>query len=101
MGFELINPVGLEKPVGYAHLAKITGGTIVHVAGQAPFDERGEVVGKDDFFAQFRQDGRNFESYRVPCSGCQVLVHDELMPLREVSSSSLRFSRNFAKSSEI
>jgi enamine deaminase RidA (YjgF/YER057c/UK114 family) len=59
MGFELINPVGLEKPIGYAHLAKITGGTLVHVAGQAPFDEHGEVVGKGDFVAQFRQVVRN------------------------------------------
>jgi enamine deaminase RidA (YjgF/YER057c/UK114 family) len=62
MGFELINPVGLEKPVGYAHLAKITGGTVVHVAGQAPFDEHGEVVGKNDFVAQFRQVVRNLNT---------------------------------------
>jgi enamine deaminase RidA (YjgF/YER057c/UK114 family) len=62
MGFELINPVGLEKPIGYAHVAKITGGTIVHVAGQAPFDERGQVVGKDDFVAQFRQVVRNLKT---------------------------------------
>ena len=62
MGFELINPAGLEKPVGYAHVAKITGGNIVHVAGQAPFDERGQVVGKDDFVAQFRQVVRNLKT---------------------------------------
>ena len=62
MGFELINPVGLEKPIGYAHVAKITGGTIVHVAGRAPFDERGQVVGKDDFVAQFRQVVRNLKT---------------------------------------
>ena len=62
MGFELINPVGLEKPIGYAHVAKITGGTIVHVAGQAPFDELGQVVGKDDFVAQFRQVVRNLKT---------------------------------------
>jgi enamine deaminase RidA (YjgF/YER057c/UK114 family) len=62
MDFELINPVGLEKPVGYAHLAKITGGTLVHVAGQAPFDEHGHVVGKDDFVAQFRQVVRNLNT---------------------------------------
>jgi len=62
MGFELINPAGLEKPVGYAHVAKITGGNMVHVAGQAPFDERGQVVGKDDFVAQFRQVVRNLKT---------------------------------------
>ena len=53
MPFELLNPKGLEAPVGYAHVAKITGGAVVHVAGQAPFDEKGQVVGKGDFVAQF------------------------------------------------
>ena len=55
MPFELFNPAGLESPVGYAHVAKITGGTVVHVAGQAPFDVNGQVVGKGDFLAQFAQ----------------------------------------------
>jgi enamine deaminase RidA (YjgF/YER057c/UK114 family) len=55
MPFELINPKGLEVPVGYAHIAKITGGTMIRVAGQAPFDEQGRVVGKGDFVAQFTQ----------------------------------------------
>ena len=55
MAFELINPKGLESPVGYAHVAKITGGTVVHIAGQAPFDEQGQVVGKGNFVAQFTQ----------------------------------------------
>jgi enamine deaminase RidA (YjgF/YER057c/UK114 family) len=55
MPFELLNPEGLERPVGYAHVAKITGGKIVHVAGQAPFDANGRVVGKGDFVAQFAQ----------------------------------------------
>lgn len=55
MPFELINPAGLEPPVGYAHVAKITGGTTVHIAGQAPFDGQGKVVGRGDFIAQFTQ----------------------------------------------
>jgi len=55
MAYELINPPGLEKPVGYSHLAKITSGKLVYIAGQAPFDENGAVVGKGDFVAQFRQ----------------------------------------------
>ena len=62
MPFELIDPAGLERPVGYAHVAKITGGTIIQVAGQAPFNDRGEVVGKDDFVAQFRQVMRNLKA---------------------------------------
>lgn len=55
MPFELLNPAGLESPVGYSHVAKITSGKIVFVAGQASFDASGCVVGKGDFVAQFRQ----------------------------------------------
>jgi 2-iminobutanoate/2-iminopropanoate deaminase len=55
MPFELLNPEGLESPVGYSHVARITGGKIIHVAGQAPFNAQGEVVGKGDFVAQFVQ----------------------------------------------
>ena len=61
MPFELINPSGLEPPVGYSHLAVITGGKVVHVAGQAPFDSNGEVVGKGDFVAQFAQVMKNLK----------------------------------------
>jgi enamine deaminase RidA (YjgF/YER057c/UK114 family) len=61
MPFELVNPVGLEPPVGYSHVAKIAGGTLVHVAGQAPFDDNGQVVGKGDFVAQFGQVMRNLK----------------------------------------
>jgi enamine deaminase RidA (YjgF/YER057c/UK114 family) len=61
MPFELVNPAGLEPPVGYSHVAKITGGTLVHVAGQAPFDDKGQVVGKGNFVAQFAQVMRNLK----------------------------------------
>src|SRR5207247_789202 len=61
MPFELLNPAGLESPVGYSHVAKITGGKIIHVAGQAPFDAKGQVVGKGDFVAQFTQVLRNLK----------------------------------------
>ena len=61
MPFELINPLGLEKPVGYAHVAKITSGKLAYIAGQAPFDESGKVVGKGDFVAQFRQGMKNLK----------------------------------------
>lgn len=62
MPFELIDPPGLEKPIGYAHIAKITGGSVVHIAGQAPFDEKGNVVGKGDFVSQFAQVMRNLKT---------------------------------------
>jgi enamine deaminase RidA (YjgF/YER057c/UK114 family) len=62
MPFELLNPQGLEPPIGYAHVAKVTGGTTVHVAGQAPFDSTGQVVGKGDFVAQFTQAIKNLQT---------------------------------------
>lgn len=62
MPFEFLNPADLESPVGYTHVAKVTGGTVVHVAGQAPFDTQGQVVGKGDFVAQFTQVIRNLRS---------------------------------------
>jgi len=55
MAFELLNPAGLERPVGYAHVAKISSGKILYVAGQAPFAADGSVVGKGNFVEQFRQ----------------------------------------------
>ncbi|HEX6436983.1 MAG TPA: RidA family protein [Candidatus Binatia bacterium] len=69
MPFELLNPAGLESPVGYAHIAKITSGTIVHVAGQAPFDSQGQVVGKGDFVAQFAQVVRNLKTAITAAGG--------------------------------
>ncbi|HEX2928337.1 MAG TPA: RidA family protein [Candidatus Binatia bacterium] len=62
MPFELINPQGLEAPVGYSHVAKIDGGSVVRVAGQAPFDDKGQVVGKGDFVVQFTQVMRNLKT---------------------------------------
>jgi enamine deaminase RidA (YjgF/YER057c/UK114 family) len=62
MAFELLNPKGLEPPVGYSHLAVITGGKLVYVAGQAPFDANGQVIGKGDFVAQFTQVLRNLKT---------------------------------------
>lgn len=62
MPFELVNPKGLEHPIGYTHVAKVTGGNIIYVAGQAPFDENGKVVGKGDFVMQFAQVMRNLKT---------------------------------------
>jgi enamine deaminase RidA (YjgF/YER057c/UK114 family) len=62
MPFELLNPQVLERPVGYSHVARITGGQVIHVAGQAPFDTAGQVVGKGDFVAQFAQVIRNLKT---------------------------------------
>jgi enamine deaminase RidA (YjgF/YER057c/UK114 family) len=72
MPFQLFDPPGLEKPVGYAHIAKITGGSVVHIAGQAPFDENGNVVGKGDFVSQFTQVMRNLKTAVESVGGTPV-----------------------------
>jgi enamine deaminase RidA (YjgF/YER057c/UK114 family) len=77
MPFELINPKGLESPVGYSHVAKITGGTVIRVAGQAPFDERGQVVGEGDFVAQFNQVIKNLKT-AVEAAGGQPQDYAEM-----------------------
>jgi enamine deaminase RidA (YjgF/YER057c/UK114 family) len=55
MQVERRNVPGLAEPPGYTHLATVTGGRLVFVAGQVPLDERGELVGRDDPLAQARQ----------------------------------------------
>jgi enamine deaminase RidA (YjgF/YER057c/UK114 family) len=70
MPFELLNPEGLEPPIGYSHVARITGGKMIHVAGQAPFDVDGKVVGKGDFVTQFTQVLRNLKIAVEAAGGC-------------------------------
>jgi len=44
--FQLLTPNSMPKSVGYSQVAKVTGGTIVFVAGQVALDKSGNVVGK-------------------------------------------------------
>src|SRR5690242_10265229 len=45
----------MHKPVGYSHIAEVTGGKLVYIAGQVAMDVQGNLVGKEDFGAQVRQ----------------------------------------------
>ncbi len=53
---EIINPEGLEKPIGYSHaiIGSRTGRTI-YVAGHVSFDELGNVLHAGDIVAQFNR----------------------------------------------
>jgi enamine deaminase RidA (YjgF/YER057c/UK114 family) len=53
--FRVFSPPQLPKPVGYSHLAAISGGTLVYIAGQVALDSSGNMVGKGDYPAQLRQ----------------------------------------------
>ena len=59
---KLHNPPELHKPFGYSHVAEITGGKLVYIAGQVALDPAGNLIGKDDFGAQARQVFANLKS---------------------------------------
>lgn len=50
-----VNPPTLMKPVGYSHGFEARGGRLLFIAGQVARDRDGNVVGKGDLVAQFRQ----------------------------------------------
>jgi enamine deaminase RidA (YjgF/YER057c/UK114 family) len=52
---KLTNPPAIHKPFGYSHVAEVTKGKLVFIAGQVALDADGNLVGKDDFAAQARQ----------------------------------------------
>src|SRR4051794_40780332 len=53
---EYINPEGAGPPQGlYAHVGKVTSGSLLFVAGQLAVGANGEIVGKHDFDRQFAQ----------------------------------------------
>lgn len=55
MQVRISNPSTLSKPIGYSHVAEITGAKMVYIAGQVPLGQNGQLVGKDDFAAQLEQ----------------------------------------------
>ena len=50
-----LNPATLSTPTGYSHVAEVSGGRTIYIAGQVAFDNSGNVVGKGDFGAQATQ----------------------------------------------
>ena len=58
--FRIFNPDTMAKPTaGYSHVAEVTGGKVVYIAGQVAFDTSGNLIGKDDFRAQVEQVFKN------------------------------------------
>ncbi|HTP82555.1 MAG TPA: RidA family protein [Alphaproteobacteria bacterium] len=54
------NPKGTAPAQGlYSHVGGVSGGTLLFIAGQLAVGAKGEVVGKGDFAAQFRQVFKN------------------------------------------
>jgi enamine deaminase RidA (YjgF/YER057c/UK114 family) len=54
-----VNPPELAPPPGYSHVAEVSGGRLVYIAGQTASDRNGRPVGGDDLEAQADQAFRN------------------------------------------
>jgi enamine deaminase RidA (YjgF/YER057c/UK114 family) len=52
---KLSSPATMHKPLGYSHVAEVTRGKLIHIAGQVALDGAGNLAGKADFGAQVRQ----------------------------------------------
>jgi enamine deaminase RidA (YjgF/YER057c/UK114 family) len=50
-----INPETMHRPMGYSHVAEVTAGRTVYIAGQVALDRTGALVGPGDIRAQARQ----------------------------------------------
>ncbi|HET9129301.1 MAG TPA: RidA family protein, partial [Terriglobia bacterium] len=51
-GVRFLNPQTLSVPSGYSHVAEVSSGRTIYIAGQVAFDTSGIIVGKGDFAAQ-------------------------------------------------
>jgi len=57
-----INPETMHRPTGYSHVAEVTAGRPVYIAGQIALDVTGALVGPGDIRAQARQVFENLRS---------------------------------------
>jgi enamine deaminase RidA (YjgF/YER057c/UK114 family) len=80
------NPPGSGPPQGlYSHAGFMRGGTLAFIAGQLAVGGNGEVIGKSDFKAQFRQVFSNLRDvlggmgadYRQVIKFTTYLVHSQ------------------------
>jgi len=58
---EIFSPATLPPPTGYSHVAKVSKGTLVYIAGQVSSDASGKLVGEGDFEAQVEQVFKNLK----------------------------------------
>ena len=59
MSKEFFSPATLPPPVGYSHIAKVSKGTLIYLAGQVSSDASGKLVGEGNFEAQVEQVFKN------------------------------------------
>lgn len=59
MSKEIFSPATLPPPVGYSHIAKVSNGTLVYIAGQVSSDASGKLIGEGNFEVQAEQVFKN------------------------------------------
>ena len=64
-----INPPSLMKPIGFSHAYEVKSGRVLYIAGQVAKDANGQVVGKGDLVAQFRQVCANLKIVMTAAGG--------------------------------
>lgn len=95
---KFVNPPELGKPNGYTHVVIVNGGKLVFIAGQVALNEKGEIVGKDDFSAQAKQAFANMKAALAAAGATPKnivklnyyvvgLTHEKLLALRSVRDS--------------
>lgn len=57
-----VNPPTLAPPVGYSHVAEVSGGKLVFLSGQVAMDRNGTLVGAGDLAAQTMQVFENLKA---------------------------------------
>jgi 2-iminobutanoate/2-iminopropanoate deaminase len=95
---KFLNPPELAKPNGYTHVVVVNQGKLVFIAGQVALNEKGEIVGKDDFSAQAKQAFANMKAALAAAGATPKnivklnyyvvgLNHEKLLALRAVRDS--------------
>ena len=88
MSKEIFSPPTLMKPVGYSHIAKVSGGSLVYIAGQVSADVSGQLVGEGNFEAQAEQAFRNLKAAVEAAGGTMAdLVKMNVYLVAEVDAS--------------
>jgi enamine deaminase RidA (YjgF/YER057c/UK114 family) len=57
-----VNPPALPRPRGFSHGFEVQGGKTLYIAGQVAMDRDGNLIGKGDLVAQFRQVCANLQA---------------------------------------
>jgi enamine deaminase RidA (YjgF/YER057c/UK114 family) len=64
-----VNPPALARPVGFSHGYEVRSGRLLYLSGQIARDSQGQLVGRGDLTAQFRQVCENLRHVVVAAGG--------------------------------